>query len=71
MKARTEIALTGLDDKLLDGLDFYSKVYDLFDDVRAALEGVAKLRLRPTKIVRRPFWKELIFRAECATCSWS
>jgi hypothetical protein len=45
--------LSTLDDKLLDGLDFCSKVYDLFDQVRAEPEGLAKLRLLATKREKR------------------
>jgi hypothetical protein len=35
MPARKPLDLSSLDDKLLDGLKFCLKVYDLFDQVRA------------------------------------
>jgi hypothetical protein len=37
----------------VDGLDFCGKVYDLFDQVRGGPDGIAKLRLRPTKNEKR------------------
>ena len=42
-----------MDDHLLDGFDFCGKVYDLFDQVAASPNGIAKLRLRPTMIEKR------------------
>jgi hypothetical protein len=45
--------LLSLDGVLLDGLDFCGKVYDLFDQVSEGPDGVAKLRLRPTKVEKR------------------
>lgn len=42
-----------LDDRLLDGLDFCGRVYELFDEVRRAPDGVTKLRLRPSKLEKR------------------
>ncbi len=45
---RPALDLSSLDDKLLDGLKFCSKVYDLFDQVRAEPDGIGKLRLRPS-----------------------
>ena len=42
-----------LDGVLLDGLDFCRKVYDLFDRVSEGPDGVAKSRLRPTKVEKR------------------
>ncbi|MGH9437981.1 MAG: hypothetical protein ACRD22_08805 [Terriglobia bacterium] len=40
--------LKGLDDCLLDGLEFCKRVYELFDQVKSEPEGIEKLRLRPT-----------------------
>ncbi len=37
----------------MDGLDFCGKVYDLFDQVQAGADGIAKLRLRLTKTEKR------------------
>jgi hypothetical protein len=45
--------LATFDDRLLNGLDFCRKVYDLFEQVRSGPEGVRKLRLRPTKSEKR------------------
>lgn len=47
------VSLATFDDQLLDGFDFCRKAYDLFDQVRSGPEGVAKLRLRPTKLEKR------------------
>jgi hypothetical protein len=45
--------VVSFDGQLLDGLDFCHKVYDLFDQVRSGPNGIANLRLRPTKIEKR------------------
>jgi len=45
--------LSAFDDKLLDGLNFCRKVYDLIDQVRAEPGGLAKLRLRAEKREKR------------------
>ena len=47
------LTLATFDDRLLDGLDFCRKVYDLFDQVRREPDGVARLRFRPTKTEKR------------------
>jgi len=39
MPKRKQLDLSSLDDKLLDGLKFCLKVYDLFDHVRAEPDG--------------------------------
>ena len=53
MPTKQQLDLSVFDARLLDGLDFCRKVYDLFDQVRGAHDGIAKLRLRPTKIEKR------------------
>lgn len=53
MSKRLQLNLSTFDDQLLDGLDFCRKVYDLFDQVRSGPDGIAKLRLRPTKNEKR------------------
>ncbi|HEY2915077.1 MAG TPA: hypothetical protein VGK21_17045 [Candidatus Angelobacter sp.] len=53
MPKRKQLDLSTFDGQLLNGLDFCRKVYDLFDQVRNEPEGVAKLRLRPTKNEKR------------------
>lgn len=53
MPTRQQLDLSTFDGQLLDGLDFCRKVYDLFDQVRGGPDGIAKLRLRPTKSEKR------------------
>ena len=53
MRTRRQLDLSTFDGKLLDGLDFCRKVYDLFDQVREGPDGIVKLRLRPTKNEKR------------------
>jgi hypothetical protein len=53
MRTRQKLDLSTFDGRLLDGLDFCRKVYDLFDHVRRSPDGIAKLRLRPTKTEKR------------------
>jgi hypothetical protein len=53
MPKRRSLDLSSFDGQLLDGLDFCRKVYDLFDQTQAAPDGVARLRLRPTKNEKR------------------
>jgi hypothetical protein len=50
---RQQLDLSTFDDQLLDGLDFCRKVYDLFDQQRGGPDGIAKIRLRPTKAEKR------------------
>lgn len=47
------MTLSTFDGQLLDGLEFCRKVYDLFDQVWAETDGIAKLRLRTTKREKR------------------
>lgn len=53
MPKRRKLDLTTFDGRLLDGLNFCRKVYDLWNQTRADPEGIAKLRLRPTKNEKR------------------
>jgi hypothetical protein len=53
MPRRQPLDISTFDGKLLDGLDFCRKVYDLFDETSAGPDGIAKLRLRPTKVEKR------------------
>jgi hypothetical protein len=53
MPRRQPLGISTFDGQLLDGLDFCRMVYDLFDQVSAEPEGIAKLRLRPTKAEKR------------------
>lgn len=48
---RTDLA--AIDDQLLDGLDFCSKIYDIFDEINQAHDGKERLRLRPSKNDKR------------------
>jgi hypothetical protein len=59
MPKRQPLDLSTFDGQLLDGLDFCRKVYDLFDQVQSEPDGIARLRLRPTKSEKRLI-KELI-----------
>jgi hypothetical protein len=45
--------LSALDDKLLDGLRFCTKVYDLFDQIRSEPDGLGKIRLQSSKREKR------------------
>jgi hypothetical protein len=53
MRRKVELDLSTFDDRLLDGLSFCRKVYDLFDQLSAEPGGIAKLRLRPTNTEKR------------------
>jgi hypothetical protein len=53
MPTKQQLDLSTFDSQLLDGLDFCRKVYDLFDQLSGEPNGIAKLRLRPTKIEKR------------------
>ena len=53
MRTRPQLDLSTFDGQLLDGLDFCRKVYELFDQVSGGPDGIAKLRLRPTKTEKR------------------
>jgi hypothetical protein len=45
--------LSTFDGRLLDGLNFCRKVYELFNQTRASPGGIGKLRLRPSKNEKR------------------
>ena len=53
MPKRRALDLSGLDDKLIDGLKFCTKVYDLFDDVLREPDGIGKIRLQASKREKR------------------
>ena len=53
MKRKHKLDLSTLDGRLLDGLNFCRKVYELFAQTRAGADGIANLRLRPTKLEKR------------------
>lgn len=53
MRKKQPLGLSTFDDQLLDGLHFCRKVYDLFDQVQNGPDGIAKLRLRPSKNEKR------------------
>lgn len=58
-KKALSLDLSTIDGQRLDGLEFCRGIYDLFDKVRASLDGVARLRLRPT-ITEKRLIEELI-----------
>ncbi|HEY5073299.1 MAG TPA: hypothetical protein VII34_01300 [Pyrinomonadaceae bacterium] len=49
----TKLDLAAIDNQLLDGLEFCTRVYDLFDRARKQPDGIARLRLRPSNIEKR------------------
>jgi hypothetical protein len=51
--------LTAFDGKLIDGLRFCRKVYDLFEHIKSEADGVRRLRLRPS-ITEKRLVEELI-----------
>jgi hypothetical protein len=53
MARRKPLDLSALDDKLLDGLRFCMKVYDLFDQIRSEPDGPRKIRLLSGKREKR------------------
>ncbi len=53
MPIKKEHSLSTFDGKLLDGLTFCRKVYELFDQIRAGPNGTSRIRLRPTKTEKR------------------
>ena len=53
MADRKPLDLFVIDDKLLDDLRFCTKVYDVFDQVRAEPDGLGKIRLLKSKREKR------------------
>jgi hypothetical protein len=53
MKRKKKLDLSTFDGRLLDGLNFCRQVYELFNQTRAGADGIANLRLRPTKMEKR------------------
>jgi hypothetical protein len=53
MAKRKPLDLSSLDDKLLDGLKFCLRVYDLLDQIRAEPDGLGKIRLLKSKREKR------------------
>ncbi len=53
MGKRRQLDLLTFDGKLLDGLRFCRKVYDLIEQVKSDPGGVAKLRIRSQKLEKR------------------
>jgi hypothetical protein len=45
--------LDEFDGKLLDGLEFCSKVYALFESIRHADDGPSRLRMRPSRLEKK------------------
>lgn len=46
-------ALTDFDGNLLDGLEFCSRVYALYESVRSAVDGPSRMRLRPSRLEKK------------------
>ncbi|HTX39049.1 MAG TPA: hypothetical protein VME43_28690 [Bryobacteraceae bacterium] len=53
MGKRKPFDLPALDDKLLDGLKFCIRVYDLLDQIRSEPDGLGKIRLLASKREKR------------------
>lgn len=53
MAKRKPIDLSALDDTLIDGLRFCTKVYDLLDQIRSEPDGLGKIRLLSSKREKR------------------
>lgn len=53
MAKDSHIDLSAIDDKLLDGLDYCGKVYDLFDQIKREPDGKSRLRLRQSRTDKR------------------
>jgi hypothetical protein len=53
MAGDSHIEFSTIDDRLLDGLDFCGRVYDLFDQITREPDGKSRLRLRYSKIDKR------------------
>ncbi len=53
MARKKQYTLSTFDGKLLDGLNFCRCVYEFLDQIRAAPDGVSRIRLRPTKTEKR------------------
>jgi hypothetical protein len=53
MKRKRNLDLSTFDGRLIDGLTFCRKVYELFEKTRISIDGIAKLRLRSTKLEKR------------------
>jgi hypothetical protein len=60
----SHVDLSAIDDRLLDGLDFCNRVYDLFDQIRQQPDGKKRLRLRPSRTDKR-LVEELLPLARC------
>lgn len=46
-------ALADFDNKPMDGLEFCSKVYALYESIRNAPDGVSRMRMRPTSLEKK------------------
>jgi hypothetical protein len=46
-------ALSQFDGNILDGLEFCSKVYALFESIRSADNGPSRLRMRPSRLEKK------------------
>jgi hypothetical protein len=53
MTPKKKLSLSTFDGRLLDGLDFCQKVYELRDQLRAEVGGIESLRMRSTKQNKR------------------
>lgn len=49
----SKLDLSLIDNQLLDGLEFCTRIYDVFDHIRKQPDGIARLRLRPSNLEKR------------------
>lgn len=52
-KAEKPASLDVIDNKLIDGLRFCQKVYDLYDQIRSEPDGLKRIRLNASKLEKR------------------
>lgn len=53
MTKKKALDLSTVDGRLMDGLKFCARVYDLFDWIRSQPDGIRRFRLRPSKTEKR------------------
>ena len=61
-------ALDALDGVLLDGLDFCSTTYKLFESIRALPDGITRLRLRKSRVEKKLIEELLPISAYVQSC---
>jgi hypothetical protein len=70
MSARRTLDLSTFDGRVMDGLAFCKKVYDMYDQIRSEPDGSSKIRMRSTKKEKR-LAEELIGIARYIQCRYA